>query len=152
AWRHLGDQERSEIDSPTDSKTISIVSRVEKPKPPRSDYVGSAMCAECHTQITDFYHQQAMAKSLADISSAPELEDYAQNNRFNPDAHVSYFVEKTPAGVFHHERMTDDQGQEIYDQAVRVGYVLGSGHQGRAYLMDRGGLLFMSPISWYSNA
>lgn len=127
-------------------------SRVEKPGPPRDDYVGSATCAHCHPQIAHSYHDQSMAQSLADVASAPVVEDYLDRNHFAADAHHSYSVEKTAEGVFHHERLTDEDGQEIYDQSVRIEYALGSGHQGRSYLIDRDGLLFMSPITWYSPA
>ena len=35
-------------------------------------------------------------------------------------------------------------------RSVEVHYVVGSGQRGRSYFIDRGGVMFLSPISWYS--
>ena len=93
-----------------------------------------------------------MGQSLGVIGSETPLEDYDLNNSFSPDGHHHYSVVRTAEGVFHHERLTDDQGQTIYDQAVKVEYFVGSGLQGRSYLFRRGGMMYMSPIGWYSRA
>ena len=36
------------------------------------------------------------------------------------------------------------------DQAADVAYVLGSGKRGRAYVIERDGMLFKSSIAWFS--
>lgn len=153
AWQNFTNEAG---DADTTSRTSASperkTTRIEKPPLPRSDYIGSTACAECHSQIAEIYQGHSMAHSLTDVASASPIEDYVHRTTFSPDGHHSYRVEKTPEGLFHHERLTDEQGQEIYDQSVQIGYVMGSGHQGRAYLIDREGLFFMSPISWYSHA
>ncbi|HEY2249685.1 MAG TPA: tetratricopeptide repeat protein, partial [Planctomycetaceae bacterium] len=58
--------------------------------------------------------------------------------------------EREGTSVRHHEIAADVTGKTIYDQAVDVHYALGSGAHGRSYITDRGGVLFMSPLSWYS--
>jgi hypothetical protein len=50
----------------------------------------------------------------------------------------------------HHETMTDTAGHLIYDQAVPMEYVVGSGRRAEAFLHLRGNALFMSPLNWYS--
>jgi hypothetical protein len=115
-----------------------------------SNYIGSAACAECHPKISLAYSSHPMANSLWKVSDAPDLEDYDKETTFSPDDHHHYSVQKTADGIVHHERLTDDEGTTLYDQAVRVDYAVGSGAQGRSYLSDQSGLLFMSPISWYS--
>ena len=52
--------------------------------------------------------------------------------------------------VLHHEILANTTGDVLYDQAVEVHYTMGSGAKARSYLIDRGGLLFMSPISWFA--
>ena len=79
--------------------------RLERPKAPRNDFVGSATCAECHPKIAESYRSHSMANSLWEAASAPEIEDYADRNTFSPDGRHSYSVEKTSEGVFHHERL-----------------------------------------------
>jgi Tetratricopeptide repeat/Doubled CXXCH motif (Paired_CXXCH_1) len=113
---------------------------------------GSASCAECHAEIAAKYHASGMGRSLWEIGSETPVEDYEEHNSFSPDGHHFYSVVRTDEGVFHRERLADDAGQTIYDQAVKIEFVVGSGLQGRSYLFRRGGMLFMSPIGWYSRA
>ena len=140
--------DRRDNDASTDSQIVA------KPKPmlPRSDFAGSAACTECHRDIAQAYQSHSMASSLWEAASAPEIEDLSKGNSFSPDDRHWYSVEKTAEGVFHHERLIDPEGETLYDQSVQVDFVIGSGHQGRSYLIQRGGMLFMSPITWYSHA
>ncbi|WP_157604986.1 multiheme c-type cytochrome [Schlesneria paludicola] len=94
-----------------------------------------------------------MANSSAIVSHATPLEDFDHNSSFVVSTHVGdveYRVEKTLEGVFHHESLTDAELGSIYDQRVRVDYVIGSGRHGRSYVSEQGDCLFMSPITWYS--
>jgi hypothetical protein len=113
------------------------------------DYVGSSICRDCHSQIWDRYQTHPMAQSLGRVQDASVIEDYSQTTAFARGGR-EYYVERKVDGIAHHERQTDDQGEVIYDQGVDVQYVLGSGKRGRSYIIDRGGILFQSPISWYS--
>ena len=119
---------------------------------PWAKSAGSANCSECHAEIAARYHASGMGQSLWKIGSETPIEDYEQNSSFSPDGHHYYSVVRTEEGVFHHERLADDAGQTIYDQAVKIDFVVGSGLQGRSYLFNRNGMMFMSPIGWYSRA
>jgi predicted CXXCH cytochrome family protein len=115
-------------------------------------YVGSAACAECHAEIASTYLKtHSMSRSTTTLEDALVLEDYDRGTFATPDGRV-YRVEKTGDDVFHHEIMFDRIGEPIYDQAVRIAHVLGSGRRGRAYIIERGGQLFQSPISWYAQS
>jgi Flp pilus assembly protein TadD len=91
-----------------------------------------------------------MGRSLSQIQPVSVESGRVETASFSPDGRHHYRVEQTPEGVFHHERLMDQDGRTIYDQGVKIDYVMGSGNQGRSYLFDRGGILFMSPIGWYS--
>lgn len=127
---------------------------VELPQPPplTTDYVGSSACATCHPKIAEAYRTHSMSRSMASVEAASPLEDYGSVATFSPDGQHQYRVEKTDGGILHHERFADSQGEPLYDQAVRVDYAMGSGVHGRSYLIDRGGTMTMSPITWYSGA
>jgi hypothetical protein len=116
------------------------------------DFLGSSACAECHPKIARAYSSHPMANSLWKVSEAPVVEEYTKETRFSPDTDHHYSVRKSVDEILHHERMTDTEGKTLYDQAVRVDYAVGSGAMGRSYLIDRSGLLFMSPISWYTSS
>jgi hypothetical protein len=132
----------------TASRPAQVVSPLERPAPPDEGYVGSLKCAECHGDIAQQYATHPMSRSMATILDAEPLEDY-EHVEFSPKPPRTYKVEKNADGVLHHEMMLDKNGQPIYDQAVEVKYVLGSGQRGRSYLMFEDGMFFQSPIGWY---
>jgi hypothetical protein len=115
-------------------------------------YVGSQACAECHAKIFESYQASGMGRSLRSISAALPVEHSKPVEEFSPDNRHVYSIIHTQDGTFHHERQNDRDGKEIYDQSVKIDYVMGSGNQGRSYLFQRGDQLFMSPIGWYSRA
>jgi Flp pilus assembly protein TadD len=119
-----------------------------KPAPAAEGYAGSRTCAVCHSDIAGQFSGHTMSQSLAPLAEARVIEDYAQNTRFTKGG-CEYRIERAEDGVYHHESLIDADGL-VYDQRVEVQYVVGSGQRGRSYFIDRGGAMFMSPISWYS--
>jgi len=132
----------------TDSPPVRALPKPEKPAPPAEGYVGSRSCAVCHAEIAEQYSGHSMAQSLATMADARVIEDYVQNTTFSKGG-CEYRVEQGDDGIYHHETLTDAEGQ-VYDQRVEVHYMVGSGQRGRSYFIDRGGVMFMSPISWYT--
>ncbi len=150
--------------------------------PPRPhDYVGSQACAECHADLFDAYQGHPMAQSLAPVLQARVIENYGavfpsearalaeaapgsdgdnpsglaepqQGVRFAANSRLEYQVQRTTEAVLHHEIGLDAEHEVIYDQAVAVQYAVGSGRHGRSYLTERDGLLYVSPISWYTKS
>ena len=127
------------------------VTPVTKPIPPPEGYVGSAACAECHADIATAYRSHPMSRSMARLPEAVPVETFDRNSSFRPGGRCVYEVRRQNGKIVHHEVMVDGSGQVIYDQAVPVQYAVGSGVRGRSYLIDRQGVIFMSPISWYSS-
>lgn len=119
---------------------------VEKPQRPEGGFVGSQQCAECHSDIAHSFHRTPMGRSLGDDSSSHEDYDHPSFER----SPWTYKVERTDQGIWHHEMMSDAEGQ-IYDQAEQIQYVMGSNTRGRSYLLWRDGLMFVSPVAWYSD-
>ena len=131
----------------------TVPTSLRKPDPPASDYVGGEACRRCHQAIWDRYQTHPMAHSAASTHDATPIEDFDQNSSFSvttPVGEKEYRVERTSAGQFHHESLTDPVLGQIYDQRVKIEYAIGSGHHGRSYLLTENGCVFMSPISWYS--
>jgi hypothetical protein len=112
-------------------------------------FVGSQACRECHPAEWSEWQSNPMFLSMTEISGHSSDEDFS-TAEFSPLPHISYQVERRDAAVFHHEKMTDKRLETIYDQAEKVTYVIGSGQQGHAYFIKRPGMLFTSPINWYS--
>jgi predicted CXXCH cytochrome family protein len=144
-------------DRPTTSGQVtSFDPELPRPAPPPSGFITSMACAECHADIYATYSQTGMYQSLAPLSTAPVIEDYTTRNSFDAPTsthfrgRTSYFATRTDDVIRHREVWQDDDGREVYDQGVQVDYCMGSGHRGRSYLMRRGDMLFMSPMTWYS--
>jgi len=123
--------------------------RWERPEAPADDFVGSDACVECHREICDAFQFHPMAHSLTEVGEATPIEDFGYEKPIAPWRAVHYRVTTEDNGVFHHEIMSEKGGRVLYDQPFEVKYAIGSGSRARSYLIDRDGLLFLSPISWY---
>lgn len=125
--------------------------------PPSMDYAGSQICRECHADVSDKFRSHPMEHSVASIARSPLREATGEASRFSlprvsgTAATFSYFVEQTDEpGMIHHEVATGKNDETIYDLAVPIHYTVGSGQRARSYVTNRDGLLFMSPLTWYS--
>ncbi len=112
-------------------------------------YVGSAECARCHAEIADTYRDHPMGKSLTPISEAPTVGfDRPYGVTTFGSGPSRYSVVRRLGCEVHRE--TRREGRRVLAQVeAEVKYALGSGTRGVAYLVERGGRLFESPISWY---
>ena len=95
-----------------------------------------------------------MAHSLSSVRELQGADEGAASVEFTRVEFTrgkrTYSVEHVDDKVYHHERQIDAHGEAIYDQALPVHYAIGSGKRGHSYLINREGVLFMSPLSWYS--
>lgn len=123
---------------------------ISRPAPRDSSYVGSRACAECHQQIFDRFTQSPMGQSMATIADAVEVENY-DDVRVEPSKQRHYRVSRDGDVATHQEILLDQNGTEYADQSETIRYVVGSGRRGRGYLSDRDGLLFQSPLGWYTH-
>ena len=120
-----------------------------KPPVPAEGYVGSQACQGCHAEIAAAYAGHPMAQSASSAAEAPVVESYAPEVARFSKGGCEYVAERTEEGVYHQELQRDEEG-EVYAQRVEVQWAIGSGERGRSYFIDRGGILFLSPLSWYS--
>ena len=139
----------------TNTDVVQSIQKRPKPASPTTGFVGSDACVECHAEVSKHYAGHPMGQSLAKTSAAP-IEDYTSEATFNaPRAPrskltMTYDITRTATEVVHTEILKDAEGNVIYESAEPVHYAVGSGKRGRSYLINRDGLLFMSPVTWYS--
>ncbi len=113
------------------------------------EFVGSAVCSECHAAIAKAYDSNPMAHSTEAALTATPREDYEKKISFVSGQGLQFRVERTADAITHHEfRIADDD--LVYDRSVDVHWTIGSGKRGRSYAFESEGMLFQSPISWYS--
>lgn len=137
-----------------DKSSAEIPAADQFPVPALRDnsYVGSVVCAECHNEIYQSYQGHPMAKSLASVGAEEKIEDYETARAFSVSALARYEIQRIGDKVEHTEVRLDRNGQEVARQTVPIHFALGSGKRGRAYLTGNDGLLFMSPVTWYTSS
>src|SRR5260370_5628837 len=120
--------------------------------PSLAGYVGSAACARCHTEIAESFKTHPMSRSIS------RVDPIAEAARLDPQRARVVGKQRVlevdiDGGIMrHHEKIFDDDGDLIYDQAIPTDYVVGSGRRAMPYLHRRDSLLFMSPLNWYAQS
>ncbi|MHC5537178.1 cytochrome c3 family protein [Singulisphaera rosea] len=109
-------------------------------------YVGDAVCSRCHAGLAKTYHQHPMGRSM---SPAAEVEPKSVGQVLDVDD-LRYSIERRDGRVFHREERRDSAGRVLQTTEAEVQYALGSGTHGIAFLLERGGKMYQSPLSWYS--
>jgi Flp pilus assembly protein TadD len=131
------------------------VHRVEAGSPypntrPGVKYVGDSACTRCHAEIAETFRRHPMGRSLSPIATATAV---GAGPGSAPPHFVAqgldYSVEREGARPIHRETRRDASGRVIAQNQADVRYVLGSGKQAIAFLVDREGFLFESPMTWY---
>lgn len=149
-WWAGGRFPRSQPPAPPPSPPLAPSPPAPQPPADQARFVGSAACARCHSEIVQKYQGHPMAQAAA-------VNDEVASPLVHADAPVTfemgpyrYRVDLEDGRVVHHEELLDPRGRVVTSQSVHAAYALGSGVRGRSYLIDRGGLLYQSPVSWYS--
>ncbi len=130
----------------------SIKSRpvLHRPPPRDSTYVGSQACAQCHKEIYDRFIESPMGLSMATVDQAHPIEDY-EKSTVEPSKQRHYVVTRDEHTLSHCELMLDTEGEVYNEQSEEISFIVGSGKRGRSYLIERDGLLFQSPVGWYTH-
>jgi hypothetical protein len=122
--------------------------RIEFAVPKHVKYVGDAACARCHPDVAQAYRNHPMGRSLKPIDQVTLPETGSPS--FCAQG-LEYSVERRGDHVFHHEIKRDSSGAVVSQNQAEARFVIGSGEQALAFLLERGdGHLFESPITWYS--
>jgi hypothetical protein len=96
------------------------------------------------------------AALVQETSAAPsdvpvESYDAATKNPFDALG-FEFRAERRGQALVHKEIRRDAQHQIVTELAAEVVFVIGSGTQGRSYVVNRDGYLFQSPISWFTDS
>jgi hypothetical protein len=118
---------------------------------PEVKYVGDQACADCHPGQSETFHRHPMGRSFLPVSSIASQERYDTKTN-NPFAQLGFWfqVYQREGKVYHRQVRQDSREKVVTEHEDEIHFALGSGSHGRAYLIDRDGYLFQSPISWFS--
>ncbi len=112
-----------------------------------SEWVGVTACAECHSDIAEPYSKSSHASALAKVSLDAEPPDAEFDH---PASGRHYRVYRKDGRLRHRETIALENGRDLVLADHPVSMVVGTGHQGRTYLIDLDGFLMQSPVTWYA--
>jgi len=114
-------------------------------------YVGDEACTRCHREIADAYRTHPMGRSLAPVAGTKDgpPTDIAMGLPIEKKG-VRYTIEHRDGRVFHRATRRDADGTLFAEKEAEVQFALGSGTRGIAFLIERDGFLFQSPIAWFA--
>jgi tetratricopeptide (TPR) repeat protein len=125
-------------------------------------YVPEQRCTKCHADKARSFSKHPMGRSLMPVAATtvPPLDKSHHNPFTAMGSEWLVRLERTQlwqrlwqrrARPTKTGKSASVNGRPAAEQEWEVGYVLGSGAHGYAYLTDRGGFLYETPISWYSD-
>jgi Tfp pilus assembly protein PilF len=133
------------------SDALAVNRSPDKNARPQLKYVGDSACKRCHSSITETYRLHPMGRSLAPITDAPAGQsDRSGDQPLFRAQGLEYSIANRDGRVFHRETRRDSAGRLVAQNEAEVRYELGSGTRAVAYLIERDGFLFESPITWYA--
>jgi Flp pilus assembly protein TadD len=115
---------------------------------PGVKYVGDDRCAECHGDLAASYRAHPMGRSVS--PAARLLPGQREVPHTFTARGLEYAIDRDGNRVVHREVCRGPDGEAVTEQAEEVTFAVGSERQGQSFLIDRGGAVFLSPVSWYS--
>jgi hypothetical protein len=112
-----------------------------------ADLVGNQACARCHAAIVRSYLRTPMAQSTGSVGTQDQKENF-EHAEFR-DARGAFSYTVSPDYQF--EFIQQGARQPIAGRRS-LAYFIGSGAAARTFLIDSGGFLFESPVTYYRNS
>jgi tetratricopeptide (TPR) repeat protein len=124
--------------------------RPEAPAVTAATYVGPAECARCHAEIAETYSRTGMGQSWYRLTPANAVEDFEEDNEIElPGSGVRYRMTARDGAYYMRQFLRGPDGSERFVEEHALKWVVGSNHHSRAYVIEREGKLFQTPICWY---
>jgi predicted CXXCH cytochrome family protein len=111
-------------------------------------YVGSSACIACHSEQHDSYLATMHSRSLNEIDLATEPADATFEV---PETQRVYSTYRADGQLRHRQSFKAADGTVVMLADHPLRYVVGSGNLSRTYLVETGGFLVESPLTWYSS-
>src|ERR1700722_16186701 len=95
-------------------------------------------CLPCHAQQVESFRRSAMARSLSEPVQLPKATVHP------PGSSVEIQIEYKNGRMLHRESVNGASGE------YPIRFAVGSGNVGQSFLVEVGGHLVQSPVSYYS--
>jgi hypothetical protein len=121
-----------------------------QPKTPGTEYVGSAVCAQCHKEISNQFSLTGMGRSMSLITPALLKTLPASGSVENKNPNLRLEVYARDGKLYQTQYETGEDGKEIFRDTHEVEWIVGAGENGFGGLVKRDDYLFQAPLSFYS--
>lgn len=113
-----------------------------------ADFVGNKACAPCHPAIYRAYSRTPMAQSSGKVEAQepPDLKKETFDRAEFRDAAGAFSYRVAPDYRF---EFTQQNARQPISGIRALAYFIGSGAAARTFLIDEGGFLFESPVTYY---
>jgi hypothetical protein len=116
---------------------------------PAVEYVGDSACVACHADIAESFRRHPMGRSLAPVTAKSAFGSPTRKTLASFESGgLHYAVEDKGGRVVHREESRGADGTVIVEREAEARFALGSGTRGTSFLLDQGGYLTQSAISW----
>ena len=145
----VGDPPRSEDSFPGDVKPVSYDFAQYDRMP--EGYVGTDVCASCHSQHHQSYLRTHHSRSLREVDLKKESHGQALVHRLSKR---SYDVFAKEGAIWHRQwrHFSEAPSDRMPVGELPVCYVMGSGAFGKGYLLADGDYMVQSPVAWYAES
>jgi hypothetical protein len=113
-------------------------------------YVGSVVCAKCHSGIYESFSRTDMGRSMAGVTSALFQQLPTSAGIFDPKLNRHFAVYARDGALYQSEFGTDANGKELFRNTQKIRWIIGAGANGSGAIVERDGHLFEAPLSYYS--
>jgi len=118
---------------------------------PGVGYTGSRVCAGCHKPLYDRYLKTGMGRSMAaGVPAAIIPPAGAPVHVFDSRLDRHFEVFRGPDDAVYQSEYQTSGGREIFRASHKLVYTVGSGANGRTFLVRRGNHLVQAPLSYYT--
>lgn len=129
-----------------------LVVACARPEPPaaKAGYVGPGECGRCHAEIAQTFAKTGMGQSWYRLTPGNAVEDFTDHNEIElPGSGVRYRMTARDDRFYMRQFVLTEEGKEAFSEEHELIWVVGSNHHSRAYVIEREGKLFQTPICWY---
>lgn len=115
-------------------------------------YVGSAVCAQCHTQIYEDYEKTGMGRSISKLT--PQLIHAMRIPASIRDrkTHRGFDIYTEGGRLYESESAQNSSGQTLFRVTQPIRWIVGAGEDAYGGIVERGHYLFLAPLGFYTRA
>jgi hypothetical protein len=115
-------------------------------------YLGSKVCADCHSATYQQFLKTNMGSSMS-LASQPVAWRHIPlpATVFEKKLNRYYQSYRKGSDIFQSEYELDSEEKEVFRHTEKVEYIVGTGLKGFSFLVRRGDYIFQAPLSFYTD-